>query len=76
MKETFRSLWVYIMYVVWFIFIWLHLNHGFWSAFQSMGWNNNNWIKRLQWIGYIFSTVIVLIFIAVATKGYFAANCT
>lgn len=75
MKETFRSLWVYIMYIVWFIFIWLHLNHGFWSAFQSMGWNNNNWIKRLQWIGYIFSTVIVLIFIAVATKGYFAANC-
>lgn len=71
---AFKPLWVYILYLIWFVFIWLHLNHGFWSAFQSMGWNNNKWIKRLQWIGYIYTTLLVLMFAAVATKGYLVAN--
>ena len=71
---TFKPLWVYILYLVWFVCIWLHLTHGFWSAFQSMGWNNAKWLKRLQWIGYIYCTLIMLIFVLVATKGYFVAN--
>ena len=76
MVQTFGCIWVYILYIVWFIILWFHLNHGFWSAFQSMGWNNNKWIKRLQWIGYIYTTLLVLLFIAVATKGYLVANGT
>ncbi len=78
MNETFRNVWIYIMYIVWFVLLWLHLNHGFWSAFQSMGWNNTQWLNRLRVIGYIYSTTLVLIFIAVATKAYFfggAASC-
>ena len=71
---TFTPLWVLIVYLVWFFFIWMHLTHGFWSAFQSMGWNNNKWIKRLQWIGYIYCTAIILIFAVVAIKGYCVAN--
>ena len=74
MTMTFKCVWVYILYLVWFFFIWLHLTHGFWSAFQSMGWNNNKWIKRLQWIGYIYCTALMLLFAAVATKGYLVAN--
>ncbi len=78
MIKTFGRLHVYILYLVWFVFLWLHLIHGFWSAFHSIGMNNNKWLKRLQWIGYIYATVIVLIFVAVATKGYLVANgfCT
>ncbi len=78
MTQTFEKLYVYILYLVWFVFLWLHLNHGFWSAFHSIGMNNNKWMKRWQWIGYIYSTIIVLIFMAVATKGYLVANgfCT
>ena len=72
--QTFKPLWVLIVYLVWFCFIWMHLTHGFWSAFQSMGWNNNKWIKRLQWIGYIYCTAIILIFAVVAIKGYCVAN--
>ncbi len=71
---TFKPLWVLIVYLVWFFFIWMHLTHGFWSAFQSMGWNNNKWIKRLQWIGYIYCTAIILLFAVVAIKGYCVAN--
>ena len=74
MVQTFEPLWVLIVYLVWFCFIWMHLTHGFWSAFQSMGWNNNKWIKRLQWIGYIYCTAIILIFAVVAINGYCVAN--
>ena len=74
MVQTFKPLWVLIVYLVWFCFIWMHLTHGFWSAFQSMGWNNNKWIKRLQWIGYIYCTAIILIFVVVAINGYCVAN--
>ncbi len=74
MVQTFKPLWVLIVYLVWFCFIWMHLTHGFWSAFQSMGWNNNKWIKRLQWIGYIYCTAIILIFAVVAINGYCVAN--
>ncbi len=74
MVQTFKPLWVMIVYLVWFCFIWMHLTHGFWSAFQSMGWNNNKWIKRLQWIGYIYCTAIILIFAVVAINGYCVAN--
>jgi len=74
MVQTLKPLWVLIVYLVWFCFIWMHLTHGFWSAFQSMGWNNNKWIKRLQWIGYIYCTAIILIFAVVAINGYCVAN--
>lgn len=74
MVATFKGrYYVYAMYIVWFVCIWLHLNHGFWSAFQSMGWNNQKWIDRLRIIGYFYSTIIILLFIAVATKATFFA---
>ena len=76
MVMTFKNWWVYALYIVWFIILWFHLTHGFWSAFQSMGWNNDKWLKRLQWIGYIYATILVLLFIAVATKAFLAMNCT
>ena len=74
MVQTFKPLWVLIVYLVWFCFIWMHLTHGFWSAFQAMGWNNNKCITRLQWIGYIYCTAIILIFAVVAINGYCVAN--
>ncbi len=39
--------------------LWLHLTHGFWSAFQSMGINNKTWFCRLKWTGYIYSTLLI-----------------
>lgn len=75
MRQTFSCIWVYVLYVVWFIVLWFHLTHGFWSAFHTIGWSNEKWIKRLKVIGIIFVTILVVIFIAVATKGYLDAHC-
>ena len=53
------------LYVVWLAAIWFHLTHGFWSALHTIGWNGKNWIDRLQCIGNVYTTIIVLGFIAV-----------
>ena len=69
------------LYIVWFVALGLHLCHGFWSAFQSLGLSNKIWEKRLTWIGYAFVAIIVLGFCVVAVNafcqvnGCFAACC-
>jgi succinate dehydrogenase / fumarate reductase cytochrome b subunit len=37
-----------ILYVIGGILLGLHLSHGFWSAFQTIGLNNINWMNRLK----------------------------
>ncbi len=59
-----------IVYLVWFVFIWFHLTHGFWSAIQTMGFANKIWLPRLQCLANIVATVICLAFAAVVVIFY------
>lgn len=54
------------VYLVWLAALWFHLNHGFWSALQTLGWNGKIWMCRWQIIGCIYTTVVVLMFAVVA----------
>ena len=48
--ESFSRTWVAGLYIVANLALGLHLFHGIWSLFQSLGWNNprfNIWRKRL-----------------------------
>ena len=54
------------MYIIGFIALWFHMNHGFWSMFHSIGWDNNVWIERLKKIGCWWTTIVVALFIAQA----------
>ena len=74
LNETFKNWWMVVLYIVWFVALGLHLCHGFWSAFQSMGLSNKNWEKRLTYIGYVFVAVIVLGFSVVAINACLHAN--
>ena len=74
LKATFKPLWVVIVYVVWFAALWLHMNHGFWSALHTLGLNNNIWMKRWKAVSFVISTILVVVFIAVAVNAYIAAN--
>jgi succinate dehydrogenase / fumarate reductase, cytochrome b subunit len=57
----FISYWWYdLIYVVGAIMLGLHLSHGFWSAFQTIGWNNKIWIKRLEVIAYIYALIMAI----------------
>ena len=64
--QTFGNIWITLLYLLWFTAIWFHLTHGFWSAFQTIGWNNNKWLKRWKIIGGIIVTLLMLGFAATA----------
>ena len=48
-----------IIYVVGAILLGLHLSHGFWSSFHTLGLSNENWMGRLQVIGKVYAVLIV-----------------
>ena len=72
---TFSNPVFFVLYIVWLCALWFHLTHGFWSAMQTLGWNNTTWINRWKCISNIYSTIIVLGFMLVAVvffvKGLF-----
>lgn len=74
LQEAF-SCWVTpVVYLIGFIALWFHLNHGFWSMFQSVGWDNTTWIPRLKCIGKIWVGIVMLLFVAQVAVFTFNAN--
>lgn len=54
-----------VVYIAWFVAIFYHVSHGFWSAFQSLGLNNSKWLPRLQYLAKIYAVVIFLAYAAI-----------
>ncbi len=62
---------VVICYVVWIVALWFHLTHGFWSALQTVGWNNLVWLQRVRTVSTWYATIVCAGFIVVVL-GFFA----
>ncbi len=75
LNVTFGKWWVVVLYIIWFAAVFMHLVHGFWSMFQTVGWSGQTWFKRLKVIGVIVAAIIVLLFIATAINAFIQANC-
>ena len=80
-QEAFSTPWTIIVYCIGFIALWFHLNHGFWSMFQSVGWDSTVWIPRLKCIAKWWVGIVVALFIAEAVvftvkshEGYYKTN--
>lgn len=76
--QTFACPCYTVIYLVWLAALWLHLNHGFWSALQTLGWNGKVWFCRWRVIGTVYSTIVILMFAVVAVAfscGYRPADC-
>ena len=56
-NATFQSLPVVIIYIIGSVALAFHLAHGFWSSFQTIGWNNTTWMPRLRAV----STAVAII---------------
>ena len=67
-EQTFSQPVFAILYVIWLCALWFHINHGFWSAIQTIGWSGKIWLKRWQCIGFWWSTIVVLMFFVVLIK--------
>ncbi len=74
LNVTFGKWWVVALYIIWFCAIFLHLTHGFWSMFQTVGWDGKTWFKRVKVIGVIVAALIVLLFVATAVNTFIQAN--
>jgi succinate dehydrogenase / fumarate reductase cytochrome b subunit len=49
-----------IFYILGAILLGLHLTHGFWSSFQTLGLNNQAWMKRLEWVARIYAVIVAV----------------
>ena len=59
-----------VLYIVWLAALWLHLNHGVWSMFQTVGWANDIWYPRLKCAAKVVSTLVILGFAAVVVAFF------
>ena len=67
---TFSKWYNVVLYIVWLAALWLHLNHGVWSMFQTVGWANDTWYPRLKCASKVVSTLVVVGFMAVVVAFY------
>lgn len=63
-----------VCYVIGFIALWFHMTHGFWSMFQSAGWDNDTWLPRLKKAGNWWTSIVIFLFIAQAAVFTLRAN--
>lgn len=74
LTTVFGKWWVLVIYLLWFAAIWFHLVHGFWSMFQTVGWDGTTWFKRIKVIGIILVSVICVLFAVVGINAFIQAN--
>ncbi|WP_300935104.1 succinate dehydrogenase cytochrome b subunit [uncultured Muribaculum sp.] len=73
-QEAFSHIYTPIIYIIGFAALWFHMNHGFWSMFQSAGWTNNTWLPRLRKISCWYTTIVIALFVAQAVVFTVNAN--
>lgn len=64
-EYTFSKWYNVAIYLLWFAAMWLHLQHGLWSMFQSAGFSNQKWLPRLKMIANIWTSLVMAMFAVV-----------
>jgi len=54
------SMFYNVVYILGAVFLGLHLSHGFWSAFHTIGLNNSVWMKRLKFLSNLLAVVFTV----------------
>jgi len=49
-----------VLHILGGVLLGIHLSHGFWSSFQTLGLNNKNWLKRWKVIGNIYAILVAV----------------
>ena len=70
LHHKFHDLWRVIIYCISFIFLSLHLLHGFQSAFQSAGFNHNKYTPTIKKLGNLYAIIIPAGFVFIALFHY------
>ena len=67
---TFSFWWNVVLYVIGGVGLGLHISHGVWSGFQTIGFSNKIWLSRLKFVALAFAWVVGLGFSAIAVLQY------
>ncbi len=74
LQIAFSQWWTPVVYIIGFVALWFHMNHGFWSMFQTIGWNGRTWLPRMKKIALWWTSIVVALFIAQAIVFTVKAN--
>lgn len=74
LQIAFSCWWTPVVYIIGFVALWFHMNHGFWSMFQSCGWNGRAWLPRLKKIAFWWTSIVIALFVAQAVVFTYQAK--
>lgn len=57
---TFKQWWYVLIYVISMVVIGFHLEHGFQSAFQTLGLNHSKYTPAIKTVGLVYSILVPL----------------
>jgi succinate dehydrogenase / fumarate reductase cytochrome b subunit len=72
--ETFHNIYYVIGYTVAMILLGLHLRHGFWSAFQSLGVQHQKLVPVIYAVGILLAIVLGIGFLFIPAYIYFTGG--
>lgn len=58
--NTFGNIGFSLIYIVAVILVAIHIRHGFWSLFQSLGLNHEKYMPIIQLVGILFAVAIAV----------------
>lgn len=59
---SFQQPWIFIGYLIFVALVTAHVGHGFWSAFQTMGWVRKNTRTFMLWLSGLVAGAIFVMF--------------
>ncbi len=71
LTEVFQSPLYTIYYVIIMVLLGMHLRHGVWSAFQSLGWMSRNTNPIIYSVAFVLALIIAIGFIGLPISIYF-----
>ncbi len=74
LQLAFGKCWTLPVYLIGFVALWFHMTHGFWSMWQTIGWDNDTWMPRLKCIGNWWVTIVCGLFAVQAVVFTVRAN--
>ena len=69
--EAFHNPVYVVIYEIGMIALFMHLRHGFQSAFQTLGIDNKKWTPLIKCVGNIYSVIVPLGFFIIPLYVYF-----
>lgn len=69
---SFSQLWIVIVYMIGLLALLFHLLHGFGSAFQTLGLRHRKFTPIINFLGAVFSVLVVLGFAIIPLASFFS----